>query len=258
MRRLATIFRGTKVRHVAPRLIPEHRAPSPAGATLLKGAGVCAMSSDPLFDWADSSLPEDNVTAPDYWKLWKIVDPISIREAARLLAGLNPRPSSNRMDADREKAAKADAYDVALIRAVQSGRLHAVSALAWEADGYEHWPVACNPDSGELCNETKISVAKLAQWAHGCELRHYWPVDSNQPEQGTLDLAAYPVELRAAIEAFDAVRHDTKATGGKSAKQALAAWLEANKPELTANARDRIAIVANWQPVGGAPKTPSE
>jgi len=216
------------------------------------------MTGDPVFDWADSELPKSDATALDYWKIWEIVDPLSIQEAARLLAGLNPRPSTNRIDSNRGMAAKAEAYEVALIRAVQGGRLHSAVPLAWQANGYDQWPVACDPASDELCSETKIPVVDLVQWAHSCGLPHHWHVNSSGLRQGTSDLSRYPDELRAAIEAFDAVRDTPKATAGKSAKQALAAWLEANKPELSANARDRIATVANWQQVGGAPKTPGD
>jgi hypothetical protein len=70
------------------------------------------------------------------------------------------------------------------------------------------------------------------------------------------DSPTYTEELRAAIEAFDAVSADPALTAKSSPKAALFAWLEANKPELSANARERIATVANWQPAGGAPKTP--
>lgn len=66
----------------------------------------------------------------------------------------------------------------------------------------------------------------------------------------------YPPELRAAIEAFEAVSRDPAATAKQTPKAALAAWLAEYKPELSGNARDRIATVANWQPQGGAPKTP--
>lgn len=72
----------------------------------------------------------------------------------------------------------------------------------------------------------------------------------------TLNPAQYPAELRAAIEAFNAVRHDAQAIAGKTPKAAISAWLETNKLELSGSARERIATVANWQPGGGAPKTP--
>lgn len=69
-------------------------------------------------------------------------------------------------------------------------------------------------------------------------------------------LNRFPLELRAAIEAFDAVRNDAAALAGRSPRKAIEAWLQQNRPELSANALDRIATIANWQPGGGAPKTP--
>ena len=219
---------------------------------------MCAMTVDPVFDWSDEALTEVAAKDPDYWKIWKIVDPLNIREAARLLAGLNPRPSTNRIDSDRVKAASADAYEVALIRAVQRGRVHAVNPLAWEANGYDSWTVPCDCASDELCGETTISVADLVQWATSCAIPHHWPAGATEQPEQPLDLSQFPEELRVAVEAFNAVRNDPKATAGKSAKQALETWLESNKPELTGNARDRIASVANWQRAGGAPKTPGE
>lgn len=70
-------------------------------------------------------------------------------------------------------------------------------------------------------------------------------------------LAGYPPELRAAIEAFKAVRSDPSALAGRSPRDALERWLEVNKPEIGFNARKRIATVANWSPKGGAPTTPT-
>lgn len=66
--------------------------------------------------------------------------------------------------------------------------------------------------------------------------------------------ASYPPELRIAIEAFEAV--STDASANSSPKKAIRKWLDANKPGLTNEAKERIAIVANWKPTGGAPKTP--
>ncbi|TAL82845.1 MAG: hypothetical protein EPN74_15625 [Rhodanobacter sp.] len=68
------------------------------------------------------------------------------------------------------------------------------------------------------------------------------------------DLSA---ELRAALEAHNAVYGDLTALAKKSPRQALAAWLSEHKPELSRKARERVATVANWQPAGGAPKTPA-
>ncbi|MBX3711617.1 MAG: hypothetical protein KF800_06630 [Lysobacter sp.] len=69
-------------------------------------------------------------------------------------------------------------------------------------------------------------------------------------------LASYPPELRAAIEAYRAVRSDPNALSGRSPRQALERWLSENKPEIVGNAKKRVLTIANWSPQGGAPKTP--
>jgi hypothetical protein len=215
------------------------------------------MTGDPLFDWFDSDLPKADAIAPDYWQLWKIVDPLSIREAARLLAGLDPKPRTNRMDSDKVRAAMAEACNVALIRAVQTGRVRSASSLAWY--GMNGETASCDHTSEELCDATTIYVADLVRWATDCGVPHRWPVRADEHRQSAPDISRYPPELRAAIEVFAAVRDDMKALAGRHPKQALRAWLDANKAaELSENARDRIATVANWQQVGGAPKTPGE
>lgn len=201
------------------------------------------------------------MTSPDpflqpYWMLWSIVESLSIREASRLLAGLDPLPYSNRIDSDKEGAAKAGAINVALIRTVQDGKISPVRALSWFNDINATYPTPCEPDSPDLCDETILRVADLSEWAERVGIEHYWP-KATGPALNTLDLVRYPDELRAAIEAFNAVRDDPKAIAGKTPKAALLAWLAANKPNLSNNARERIATVANWQPSGGAPETPT-
>lgn len=69
-------------------------------------------------------------------------------------------------------------------------------------------------------------------------------------------LASYPPELRAAIEAYRAVRSDPNALSGRSPRQALERWLRENRPEILGNAKKRVLTIANWSPQGGAPKTP--
>lgn len=100
----------------------------------------------------------------------------------------------------------------------------------------------------------RISTDALVNWC----LERGAPVPSQlvKIEQQPRPPAEYPNELRVAIEAFEAVSRDPAATAKQSAKAALSAWLAEHKRQLSSNARDRIATVANWQPQGGAPKTP--
>lgn len=107
----------------------------------------------------------------------------------------------------------------------------------------------------------EVTRAALVEWckAKGLRPSALFPPDG-QPDiapAGASEMNAYPPELAAAIEAFHAVRNDTHALSGTSPKQALCTWLDTNKPELSKKAQERIATVANWQPFGGAPKTPT-
>jgi hypothetical protein len=79
------------------------------------------------------------------------------------------------------------------------------------------------------------------------------PAEHAKPEFS--DAEGYPEELRAAIEAFQAVRRTFK-PAGRSPKTVLTEWLAKHKPELGSSAIDRIATLVNWQKRGGAPKTP--
>ena len=65
-------------------------------------------------------------------------------------------------------------------------------------------------------------------------------------------------ELEAAIAAYRAVRHNPALLRGKKPSAALRKWLAENFPSLSEGALKRIIVVANWEKVGGAPKSPSE
>ena len=106
-----------------------------------------------------------------------------------------------------------------------------------------------------LSDSTTVKTENLGKWCDEHDLFHVW--ESTNPSAET-DWSQYPDELRAALEAFVAVSKDTTALRGTTPKAALTAWLEKNKPGLSNNARERVATVANWQPTGGAPRTPGE
>lgn len=76
----------------------------------------------------------------------------------------------------------------------------------------------------------------------------------------------YAPKLAAAVAAWEAVTSDPKRLRGKSPKQALEAWLTEHAAEYDLVNKDgtpnktgieEAAKVANWQPAGGAPKTPT-
>lgn len=194
----------------------------------------------------------------EYWHpwmtSWKLVEAVSIREAACIFTYVDPAPFrySNKI-----LPGEADAMETAIEQAILLRRLPAFAVWAYNPMLGEEVPVEAgelNPHMRLVANQTKILVDDLVQWADARGVPHCWPSNAINPA-APAQAVTYPPELQAAIEAFQAVHGDPRATSGRHPKQALSEWLASNRPELSANARDRIASVANWQPGGGAPKT---
>ena len=185
---------------------------------------------------------------------WRRADALTIREAACLLTGIDPSSF-----ADRHKLLPMDvnALATALARSVLAGRLPAFAVWTWDEQG-ELMPIEVVNISRHthISDDTILLVNDLVNWCNGRNISHIWDLTESTLGPPIRDLSNYPDELRAAIAAFEAVHADPSATAKRTPKAALAAWLEVNRPELSGNARERIATVANWQPAGGAPKTP--
>lgn len=192
---------------------------------------------------------------PDWVTGWRLVEAVSIRAAACILTGTDPAPyryGNSILPSDVE------AMETALEQAILMGRLRPFAAWAYNPQLSEEVPIAedeIDPHLNLVSQQTTVRVVDLVEWADARGVPHCWRV-ANTPSGNASDLADFPDELRAAVEAFKAVHADPRALAGKSPRQALGAWLKANKPGLSEGARDRIATVANWQPTGGAPKTP--
>lgn len=114
-------------------------------------------------------------------------------------------------------------------------------------------------------NLTTISVDTLRKWlvSRGICTGFFFPAGSEAPDYLDPNNPRYAPKLAAAVRAWQAVTEPN----GKHPKQALAKWLrehaaefgltdEEGKPNETGI--EEAAKVANWQPGGGAPKTPCE
>ncbi|MGZ9710436.1 hypothetical protein ACXX82_06440 [Glaciimonas sp. GNP009] len=78
-------------------------------------------------------------------------------------------------------------------------------------------------------------------------------IDDMQDDAFKKNDRQYPEELDIATQAWRAVRHQESS---KQPKEQITDWLNATYPHLTTSAKDRIALVCNWNKKGGAPKTP--
>ena len=185
-------------------------------------------------------------------RAWRLADVLTIKEAACILGWVDPSKytSTNRILPD-----EAEGMRVLLQRAITQGYLP--FAAAWEYGENDCYSTQTVNAYTSLADHTTIRVSDLATWCDSKGIEH--PFESQPASNANMPaLQTFPDELRAAIEAFEAVSRTPNAIAKKTPKAALSAWLETNKPELSANARERIATVANWQPSGGAPKTPSD
>ena len=188
---------------------------------------------------------------------WRTIKELSLTEAAYLLGGVDPGPLRQ---GRRMIEGEPSQWTHKLERAVKAKSLVAhrivVRSFAGLTETKEIEPSSVGAHEVLVPGLTRVSVLNLVTWCLANQAPVPWPfLDSVVPNQEQ-STSAYPPELSAAIEAFEAVRSDPSATIRKSPKAAIVAWLKQNKPELTQGARDRIAIVANWQPAGGAPKMP--
>lgn len=199
---------------------------------------------------------------------WQHVESITIIEAACLLVGIDPsvlrtEPRNiNERNATLHLASLRGStpWEHDLIRAVKTRVLHAARVCVRSFGGEPYGFREVDPATVSVADVlesggTTITPTALVSWCG----KHNAPIPTALAKIGASQdtIGTYPEQLRAAIEAFEAVHSDAVALRGRSPKTALLEWLEQHKPKLSANARERIATVANWQPTGGAPKTPA-
>jgi len=114
-------------------------------------------------------------------------------------------------------------------------------------------------------SSSRIEVESLRGWlAGGLKTGFFFPEEQDFGDYLDPRHPRYAPKLAAAVLAWRATENES-AISGKSPKQALMKWLrehaadfgltdEDGKPNETGI--EEAAKVANWQPTGGAPKTP--
>ena len=213
----------------------------------------------------------------DELDLYRIADTLSLTDAAALLVGSKPSrvtpPSEFGLPRYhiRLEMHQADAnFDAALrslSHAVSRGTLAANKIFAGnyvhvrynggESDGYWEPVGSLDPYA------TTVDVQDLRAWLaeRGVNSGFFFPNSTGAP--GYLDTRSnrYAPKLAAAVHAWQAVTDGN----GKHPKQALLKWLREHAAEYGLTDEDgkvnetgieEVAKVANWQPGGGAPKTP--
>jgi hypothetical protein len=198
----------------------------------------------------------------DYWRL---CEELSIIQAALLLAESDPSGGdgyAENWDMDKRpkgyEAAKA-AITNAFRRGVIKGRL--IPNYEYDINGNQCGAIE---DSINLV-ESLVDVESLRGWleTRGIRTGFFFPTATDAPDYLDPKNPRYAPKLAAAVRAWQSVTD----AGGKHPKQALAKWLREHAAEFgmtddegkpNETGIEEAAKVANWQPGGGAPRTPGE
>ncbi len=202
-----------------------------------------------------SNLPMDPL---DYWRL---CDQLSIIQAALLIAGCDPSVNAAYIEHwEVEKRPPAyEAAKAAIVGALRWGDIKG-EVVHHEGDGSQS-EIARSIDLCRSC----VDVAALKKWlaARGIKSGSFFPRVGDTPDYLNSSHPRYAPKLAAAVNAWLAVQSESLL--GTSPKKALTKWLQENAADYDLSDKngkpieqgiDDAAKVANWQPGGGAPKTP--
>jgi hypothetical protein len=205
---------------------------------------------------------------------WRLLDKLTIRQAALLTIGVDPSSSIGESCKSRlsyERPRGYDATKAGISDALKHGAITGYWAPIYKCDSYgrPYEPIENSID----IDESEVNVVSLKVWleTRGLRAAFFFPTVEAVSAHASLSIPdylntknpRYVPKLAAAVRAWQAVTDPN----GKSAKEALKNWLRENAAEFKLLNRDgkpnesgidEVAKTANWQQGGGAPKTPGK
>lgn len=142
--------------------------------------------------------------------------------------------------------------------AIESGKLAAENEVGF--------PIDADFNTAHDISKTTIAVDELKRWllSRNCKPPFFFADETpSTPAYLDPEHRHFAPQLAAAVAAWEAAQDDGLRSG-KSVKRTVSEWLEANYRRLglvhgeerNNSAIERIATLINWEPGGGAPKTP--
>lgn len=198
----------------------------------------------------------------DYWRL---CDELSITQAALLLLDIDPSGEGGYVESleMHERPIGYEAIKTAIITAIQRGTIKGELVQRYKYDEDTNSLIAV--DGSVSPGGSLVDVESLRGWLENRGIRtgFFFPAAPGAPDYLDPKNPRYAPKLAAAVRAWQSVTE----LGGKHPKQALAKWLREHAAEFgmtddegrpNETGIEEAAKVANWQPSGGAPKTPGE
>ena len=192
---------------------------------------------------------------------WRLCDELNVIQAALLFLGRDPSDLQYSVESSLSKRPEGyEAIRTAIANAVIGNRLPAMIR-------YREIPTSFEEKPDIDWHATTFLVEDLKAWlkSRGVESGFFFSGTSDAPAYLNAFGDSYAPKLAAAVEAWNAVNADPSLRKSKTVKQALMVWLRLHAPSFGLTKEDgspneqgieEVAKIANWDPKGGAPKTP--
>ena len=204
----------------------------------------------------------------DINQFWKLADQLSVHEASCLIIGVDPEKTDGLFvwgdDYSRINGNFANsplgylATRQALLAGLRSNVIDGIYYQDQDMNGNEWLDIS----------KCYVLVGSLIEWLKGKGINNgfFFSEKSEQLEYLNKNHPHYSAKLAASIAAWQAISSDPKyQNNGKTIKQNLINWLTSHAAEFNLIKEDgeinnnaienQVAVVANWDTFGGAPKT---
>ena len=205
----------------------------------------------------------DRANPPDGRELWRLCDELSVVQAALLMVGGDPGGDDVYVE-DWDVHKRPSGYEAAKQAIVAAIRRNAVEGSLVPRFEHDLKESRSRPIEDSIdVRSSMVDVQTLKSWmkSRGVTSGFFFPAATSVPDYLDPDHPRYAPKLAAAVNAWLAVSD----SNGKTPKTALMKWLRENSAAYGLSddegkpnelGIEECAKVANWQPGGGAPKTP--
>ncbi|MBP0579587.1 hypothetical protein J8I29_09735 [Labrys sp. LIt4] len=208
-----------------------------------------------------------NGSIPTSLDLWRLCDALTVVQAALLIIGQDPSEDGlEELVEEWEAYRQPTRYRTAKIALEHAIRRYELDAnIVYIGEPEKKFNGHQREVDFIIFSRTTIEVSDLRSWlfSKGFTTGFFFPDRRQEADYLDPDHPRFAPKLAAAVHAWQAVENP----GSKSPKSALEKWLRENaaKHRLTdadGNVNEtgvlECAKVANWEPKGGAPKTPTQ
>ena len=208
---------------------------------------------------ASGRYTDDGIS--DYWRL---NDVFTVKQAALLIVGCDPASEAGSHCESWKPHERPEGYEAAKQALTTNLEAGVIQGTHYECLDYDRNGEAIGVIDGTTdVNRSTVKRDSVAKWIaeRGITTGFFQVASATTVGYLDPDNARYAPKLAAAINAWQAVTDPN----GKTPKQALMKWLREHAAEYglsddegkpNEQGIEEVAKVANWQPGGGAAKTP--